>query len=63
MTYLNLMYRAKANQDYANPADLKADLAAAQEWTDKAMGTRKANEAKKAQAANGGISMGSGSNQ
>jgi len=63
MTYLNLMYRAKANQDYANPADLKADLAAAQEWTDKAMGTRKANEAKKAQAANGGITMGSGSNQ
>jgi len=63
MTYLNLMYRAKANQDYANPAELKADLAAAQEWTDKAMGTRKANEAKKAQAANGGITMGSGSNQ
>jgi len=63
MTYLNLMYRAKANQDFAKPAEVKADLAAAQEWTDKAMGTRKANEAKKAQAANGGITMGSGSNQ
>ena len=60
MTYLNLMYRAKANQDYGNAAAVKADLAAAQDWTTKAMGARKLNEEKKAQTP-GGITMDSNS--
>ncbi len=58
MTYLNLMYRAKASQDYGNPAEVKADMKAAQEWTAKAMGARKINEEKKAQGPSG-ITMGS----
>ncbi len=56
MTYLNLLYRAKANVDFGNAAAVKADLAAAQDWTAKAMGARKANEEKK-NAGPGGITM------
>ncbi len=44
MSYLNLMYRRKADVDYGNPAAVKADVAAAKDWSSKAMGTRKANE-------------------
>jgi tetratricopeptide (TPR) repeat protein len=57
MTYMNLVYRAKANLDYGNAQAVKADVETAQDWSAKAMGTRKANEAKKAQGP-GGITMG-----
>ncbi|MGA3161044.1 MAG: tetratricopeptide repeat protein [Terracidiphilus sp.] len=57
MAYLNLIYRRKADLDWGNDAARKDDLAKAEEWRTKAMGTRKANEAKKAQGP-GGITMG-----
>jgi tetratricopeptide (TPR) repeat protein len=56
MAYLNLIYRRKADIDYGNEAARKADVAAAEDWRQKAMGTRKANEAKK-NAGPGGITM------
>ncbi len=61
MTYLNLDYRAKANVDFGDSAAVKDDLAAAQDWTSKAMSTRKANEEKK-NAGPGGITMDSSGN-
>jgi tetratricopeptide (TPR) repeat protein len=61
MVYLNLMYRSKANVDYGNEAARKADLATADEWRNKAMGTRKANEEKKEKGP-GGITMDSNGN-
>jgi tetratricopeptide (TPR) repeat protein len=57
MSYLNLVYRAKANLDYGNADAVKADLDAAKDWSTKSMGTRKANEEKK-NAGPGGITMG-----
>jgi tetratricopeptide (TPR) repeat protein len=57
MSYMNLVYRAKANLDYGDPDAVKADVATAEDWRTKAMGTRKANEAKKSQGP-GGITMG-----
>jgi tetratricopeptide (TPR) repeat protein len=56
MQYLNLIYRNKADVDYGNPAAVAADMAAAKDWTAKAMGTRKENEAKKNKGP-GGITM------
>ena len=56
MTYINLAYRAKASVDFDNPSAVKADLAAAREWTAKAMDTRKKNEEKKNQGP-GGITI------
>lgn len=53
MVYLNLVYRRKADVDYADPSAVKADIAAAQEWTTKAMGARKANEEKQNQGQGG----------
>lgn len=47
MAYLNLIYRRKADLDFGNAAAVKADLASADDWRTKAMGTRKDNEAKK----------------
>jgi tetratricopeptide (TPR) repeat protein len=61
MTYLNLMYRRKADVDYATPSEVKADVAAAKDWTAKAMGTRKENEEKKNKGP-GGITMDSSGN-
>jgi tetratricopeptide (TPR) repeat protein len=61
MAYLNLIYRRKADVDYGNPSAVKADLASAEEWRTKAMGTRKANEEKK-NAGPGGITMDSSGN-
>jgi hypothetical protein len=61
MSYLNLTYRRKADTDYDNPAEVKADVAAAKDWSSKAMGTRKANEAKKDKGP-GGITMDSNGN-
>jgi tetratricopeptide (TPR) repeat protein len=57
MSYLNLMYRRQADLDCGNDAARKADLAQADQWREKAMGTRKANEEKKAAASGGGIVM------
>jgi hypothetical protein len=61
MAYLNLIYRRKADVDYGNEAARKDDVAKAEEWRTKAMGTRKANEAKK-NAGPGGITMDSSGN-
>lgn len=56
MQYLNLVYRNKADMDFGNAAAVTADIAAAEDWTHKAMGTRKANEEKKDKG-HGGIVM------
>jgi len=61
MSYINLIYRRKADVDNGNPEAVKADVAAAKEWSSKAMGTRKANEAKKDKGP-GGITMDSSGN-
>jgi tetratricopeptide (TPR) repeat protein len=61
MSYINLIYRRKADIDYGNPDAVKADVAAAKDWSSKAMGTRKANEAKKDKGP-GGITMDSSGN-
>ena len=57
MSYMNLVYRAKANLDYGDAQAVKADLDTAKDWSSKSMGQRKANEAKKSQGP-GGITMG-----
>lgn len=61
MQYLNLMYRNKADMDYGDASAVSADLASAEDWTHKAMGTRKANEEKKDKGP-GGITMDSNGN-
>jgi len=61
MSYANLLYRRKADTDFDNPAEVKADVAAAKDWSSKAMGTRKANEEKKDKGP-GGITMDSNGN-
>jgi len=53
MAYLNLLYRRKAEIECGNDAARKADVAQADEWREKAMGTRKANEEKKNSKAGG----------
>ena len=58
---MNLIYRRKADVDFADPAAVKADVAAAKDWSSKAMGTRKENEAKKDKGP-GGITMDSSGN-
>ena len=61
MTYLNLIYRRKADVDYGNADAVKQDVASAKEWSAKAMGTRKENEARKEKGP-GGITMDSSGN-
>ena len=61
MAYLNLIYRRKADVDFGDAAAVKDDVAEAKEWRTKAMGTRKANEAKKNKGP-GGITMDSSGN-
>jgi len=61
MAYLNLIYRRKADVDYGNADAVKQDVASAKEWSTKAMGTRKENEAKKDKGP-GGITMDSSGN-
>jgi len=61
MAYLNLIYRRKADVDYGDAAAVKADIASAEDWRTKAMGTRKANEEKKEKGP-GGITMDSSGN-
>ncbi len=62
MSYLNLTYRRKADVDCGNDAARKEDVAKANEWSQKAMGTRKENEAKKENKNAGGIEMDSNGN-
>jgi tetratricopeptide (TPR) repeat protein len=60
MEYLQLDYRLKAEQECGSNADAarKQDLATADEWSQKAMGARKANELEKEKKANtGGVTM------
>jgi tetratricopeptide (TPR) repeat protein len=57
MSYMNLVFRAKANLDYGDAQAVKADLDTAKDWSSRAMGQRKINEAKKSQGP-GGITMG-----
>jgi tetratricopeptide (TPR) repeat protein len=61
MTYLNLIYRRKADVDYGDAAAVKADVAAAKDWASQSMGMRKANEEKKSKGP-GGITMDSSGN-
>jgi tetratricopeptide (TPR) repeat protein len=44
MAYMNLVYRRKADLDWRNESARKEDLALANEWRNKAMGARHANE-------------------
>jgi tetratricopeptide (TPR) repeat protein len=47
MSYLQLTYRRKADLDCGDDAARKADLALVDQWREKAMNTRKANQQKK----------------
>jgi tetratricopeptide (TPR) repeat protein len=60
MSYLSLLYRRKADLDCGDEAGHKADMAMFDQWRDKTMATRKANEEKKNQQTPGGITMGGG---
>ena len=55
MQYLNLVYRRKADVDCGDENARKADVDAANDWSHKAMGTRKENQEKKDKATGGGI--------
>jgi tetratricopeptide (TPR) repeat protein len=57
MSYLNLTYRRKADLECPDDAARKADLAKADEWSQKSMGARKANEKKKEEKTQGGVTM------
>lgn len=57
MQYLNLDWRRKADIECGNDAARKADIAKADDWVQRAMGARKANEAEKERKASGGIDM------
>lgn len=57
MSYLNLSYRRKADLECPNDAARKEDLAQADQWVQKAIGARKANEAEKEKKAAGGVVM------
>ena len=55
MAYVNLLYRRKAEIECDDDNARKADMAEADSWAQKSMGTRKANEAKKNAQTPGGI--------
>jgi tetratricopeptide (TPR) repeat protein len=57
MQYIQLIYRLKAELECGNDAARKADLAQADQWTQKALGARKENELKKEQKVGGGVQM------
>ena len=57
MSYLNLTYRRQADMKCGDDAGRKADLATADEWSQKAMGARKANELEKEKKNSGGVTM------
>jgi len=60
MAYVNLMYRQKANLECGNDQARKEDIAQADQWREKTMGTRKANEEKKNNTPGGIVMDGSG---
>ncbi len=55
MAYINLAYRRKAEIECGNDDARKADLQQAQDWTEKAMGARKANLEKANKSAPAGV--------
>jgi tetratricopeptide (TPR) repeat protein len=55
MAYLNLLYRQKAQIECGNDDARKADIAQADQWVQKAMDSKKAEEAAKASKNAGGI--------
>lgn len=57
MAYLQLTYRRKADLDCGDDAARKADMALVDQWREKAMNTRKANEEKKNKQATGGVTV------
>ncbi len=57
MSYLNLTYRRKADLECGNDAARKDDLAKADDWTQRALGARKANEAEKEKKNAGGVEL------
>jgi hypothetical protein len=57
MQYIQLTYRRKSDLECGNDAARKDDLAQADQWIQKAMGARKANEAEKEKKAGGGVTM------
>jgi tetratricopeptide (TPR) repeat protein len=54
MAYINLLYRRKADTECGNDDARKADIAQADQWVQKAMAARKANEEQKNRAATKG---------
>jgi len=58
MAYINLLYRRKAENECGNDDARKADMATADEWVQKAMAARKANQIKANQNAPKGIVLG-----
>jgi tetratricopeptide (TPR) repeat protein len=57
MAYLQLSYRRKADLECGNDDARKADMALVDQWREKAMNTRKANEEQKNKQASGGVTM------
>jgi tetratricopeptide (TPR) repeat protein len=57
MSYLQLTYRRRADLACGDDNARKADLASADEWTQKGMSARKENERKKEQKTQGGVTM------
>jgi tetratricopeptide (TPR) repeat protein len=55
MAYINLMYRRKSELECGNDDARKADIAQADQWMQKGMDAKKAEEAAKASKAAGGI--------
>jgi hypothetical protein len=51
MSYLNLMYRRRADLDCHDPAQREKDLGTANEWVRRAIEARRANEQQKMQQA------------
>jgi hypothetical protein len=51
MSYLNLMYRRRADFDCNNPTQRKQDLDTANEWTRRAMDARRINVQQRPQQA------------
>jgi tetratricopeptide (TPR) repeat protein len=58
MAYINLLYRRKAETECGDEDARKADLATADQWVQKAMAARKANEIKANQNATKSIVLG-----
>lgn len=57
MAYLQLTYRRKADLECGNDEARKADMALVDQWREKAMNTRKANEEQKNKQATSGVTM------